>query len=92
MADPLEYPWLKSTRETLLGGIDTHHCLLLSGGPGIGKAALALELAQRLLCEEARGEAGEGRQPPADGRLRRQTLRPQGCRPSLYYRAFSAGI
>lgn len=56
MADPLEYPWLKSTRETLLGGIDTHHCLLLSGGPGIGKAALALELAQRLLCEEARGE------------------------------------
>ena len=56
MTDLPKYPWLESTRKTLLGGSDTHHCLLLSGGPGIGKAALALELGQRLLCEDPRGE------------------------------------
>jgi hypothetical protein len=51
-----EYPWLEPSRKKLLSGGDTHHCLLLSGGAGIGKAVLALELAQRLLCEDLEGE------------------------------------
>ena len=56
MTELPEYPWLEPSRKKLLSGGDTHHCLLLSGAAGIGKAVLALELAQRLLCEELEGE------------------------------------
>ena len=57
LTDLLEYPWLEATWQTLLRSDDTHHCLLLSGRAGIGKTALAVELAQHLLCEDPSGQS-----------------------------------
>ena len=49
-----DYPWLQSTRQKLMGDRrEFHHCLLLAGGPAIGKAMLALEFAALLLCKHS---------------------------------------
>lgn len=48
--------WQQGIWDSLFGRIEQMpHALLLAGAPGGGKSELALSLAQRLLCETARG-------------------------------------
>lgn len=48
------YDWHREVFSALLASRQRHHALLLSGPPGIGKSALALELAAAALCERPR--------------------------------------
>jgi DNA polymerase-3 subunit delta' len=61
LTDLPQYPWLNSSKKKLLSVNYTHHCLLISGAAGLGKSILALELAERLLCENLEGEDSCGR-------------------------------
>jgi DNA polymerase-3 subunit delta' len=49
----MQYPWLQSTIDSMAVALSQDrvpHALLLSGQPGVGKAALADYLARQLLC------------------------------------------
>ena len=50
------HDWHKEVFATLLASRQRHHALLLNGPPGIGKSALALELAAAGLCEQRRAD------------------------------------
>ena len=53
------YPWLKDKRDALgarLARGDLPHALLITGQPGVGKLALAEQLAALLLCEQRGAE------------------------------------
>lgn len=53
------YPWSGQVWESLVRKLDRlPHALLIHGGPGIGKLALAERFAQWLLCEGAHGDDG----------------------------------
>jgi len=45
-------PWLISTSGKLLGSDHTHHGVLVTGPPAIGKYLLGLDLARQMLCEQ----------------------------------------
>lgn len=49
------YPWLKKISKELLLMPTLPNTLILEGNPGLGKAELALDLIQRLLCQKNSG-------------------------------------
>lgn len=51
LTESADLPWLTTGRTKLLQGGHKHHCLLITGPPAIGKYLLALDLVNRLLCE-----------------------------------------
>ena len=58
------YPWLCDDLKSLSSRAKTknlHHGLLLKGIPGIGKTALAMELANYLLCSTPKGDTPCGK-------------------------------